>query len=628
VPVSPLQTAALNFLLGVFPVPPFLLPIYHAASVDYGVPWQVLAAINEVETDYGRNLSTSSAGAVGWMQFLPSTWARFGIDANGDGTANPYDPVDAIFSAARYLHAAGASRNLPSAIFAYNHASWYVNSVELRASLLQYLPQPLVDALTGLMQARFPIGGHLGRYARQALARVQLGSQPGVVLGAPSGAPVIASADGRVVSIGRSARLGRYVRLEDSYGNRFTYAQLGSVESQYPVLRPRIESALRIGRALDAGLPHGARIPAATELLASAAQAASRTHPSVASSTAPAKPAGQQGHFVPLVKERLFADPSRAASYAAGGMLQLQSDTAAYAGMDARGAADGPLDYYSETVRLRAGDFALAPLTRGSTVLAGTILGRVAGSPGGAGQIALQISPAGASGPVDPGPVVSGWQLLGNLIAGRASVGRASQAGAYGSDNPWVGQLLLAPRADLERSVLADPRVSVDPCGRRAIQTGGVDRRVLAAIEYLSYAGLSPGISGLPCPTGSRAGAPLEAQFYLTAVAGVPVAGHQQAGGVVDLAIRHLLGLQGVLRPSLIVNARSYSSEAATVSRPDGTAHIEVDFEPTASAASSSVPAALDTAQWKRLIRRLVTMGGQAGAPAPPIGTVTTPAAR
>ena len=76
------------------------------------MPWQVLAGINEIETDYGRNLSVSSAGAVGWMQFLPSTWKEWGVDANGDGIADPYNPVDAIFTAARYLHAAGASKNL------------------------------------------------------------------------------------------------------------------------------------------------------------------------------------------------------------------------------------------------------------------------------------------------------------------------------------------------------------------------------------------------------------------------------------------------------------------------------------------------------------------------------------
>ena len=92
-----------NFFIDSFRIPPFLLPIYQAAGIEYDVPWQVLAAINEIETDYGRNLSVSSAGAVGWMQFLPSTWKQWGVDANGDGVADPYNPVDAIFTAARYL---------------------------------------------------------------------------------------------------------------------------------------------------------------------------------------------------------------------------------------------------------------------------------------------------------------------------------------------------------------------------------------------------------------------------------------------------------------------------------------------------------------------------------------------
>ncbi len=55
-----------------FRVPVFLLPIYQAAGIQYGVRWEILAAINEIETDYGRNLNVSSAGALGWMQFIPS----------------------------------------------------------------------------------------------------------------------------------------------------------------------------------------------------------------------------------------------------------------------------------------------------------------------------------------------------------------------------------------------------------------------------------------------------------------------------------------------------------------------------------------------------------------------------
>jgi Transglycosylase SLT domain len=110
-------------------IPAGLMPIYRAAEREYSVPWNVLAAINKIETDFGRNLAVSSAGAVGWMQFVPATWARYGVDADHDGRKDPYEPADAIFAAANYLRAAGAPGDLEGAIFAYNHADWYVRDV-------------------------------------------------------------------------------------------------------------------------------------------------------------------------------------------------------------------------------------------------------------------------------------------------------------------------------------------------------------------------------------------------------------------------------------------------------------------------------------------------------------------
>jgi hypothetical protein len=100
-------------------IPPGLMPIFARAEAAYGVPWSVLAAINKVETDFGRNQGPSPAGAVGWMQFLPATWARYGIDADGDGRADPADPADAIFTAAAYLRAAGAPGYLRRALLTY-----------------------------------------------------------------------------------------------------------------------------------------------------------------------------------------------------------------------------------------------------------------------------------------------------------------------------------------------------------------------------------------------------------------------------------------------------------------------------------------------------------------------------
>ncbi len=253
-----------------FPMPPFLLPIYQAAGRTYGIPWQVLAGINEVETDYGRDLSISSAGAEGWMQFLPSSWAQYGVDANGDGYADPYNPADAVFAAARYLHAAGGHRNIRQAIFAYNHSQSYVASVMLRAQLLQGTPPQLLSAVADLAEARFPVHAP-SHYADGFPA---LPGHPGRTLVATAiystpGAPVIAVQDGTIIAIGRNAKLGRYVKLRDVYGDTYTYGDLGSVATLYPVLTPRAAAAVA-ARAHVSDLTvsprsrHGGDVPAAS----------------------------------------------------------------------------------------------------------------------------------------------------------------------------------------------------------------------------------------------------------------------------------------------------------------------------------------------------------------------------
>ncbi len=111
------------------------LALWQEAGAAYGVPWEVLGAINKIESNFGRNMGPSSAGAVGWMQFMPDTWARWGMDGDGDGVANPWNPEDAVYAAARYLAAAGAHDDLSRAIFAYNHADWYVQDVLELASV-------------------------------------------------------------------------------------------------------------------------------------------------------------------------------------------------------------------------------------------------------------------------------------------------------------------------------------------------------------------------------------------------------------------------------------------------------------------------------------------------------------
>jgi cell wall-associated NlpC family hydrolase len=115
-------------------IPPEYLRLFVAAGARYRVPWVVLAGIGKVECDDGRDPDPScsqegavnSAGAGGPMQFLASTWAAYAVDGNGDGRTDRWSPADAIFTAAHYLHANGAPRELERAIYAYNHSSAYV----------------------------------------------------------------------------------------------------------------------------------------------------------------------------------------------------------------------------------------------------------------------------------------------------------------------------------------------------------------------------------------------------------------------------------------------------------------------------------------------------------------------
>ncbi|HMS62195.1 MAG TPA: lytic murein transglycosylase [Solirubrobacteraceae bacterium] len=260
---APTTRGVPNILLDGFRVPPFLLPIYQAAGVQYGVRWEILAAINSIETDYGRNLNVSTAGALGWMQFMPSTWASYGVDANNDGRRDPYNPVDAIFAAARYLRAAGAGEDLRRAIFAYNHADWYVNDVLRRAHALSALPPEVVSSLSGMTLGRFPIAApatYAGRLSPKAIkARVSSGNasiateggtRRGRRIFAKAGSPVVAIQDSRVIALGTSRRLGTFIRLRDSYGNTYTYGHLAKLATVYPVARPRKQSLRSIRREL------------------------------------------------------------------------------------------------------------------------------------------------------------------------------------------------------------------------------------------------------------------------------------------------------------------------------------------------------------------------------------------
>ena len=210
--------------------------------------WEVLAAINEIETDYGRNLNVSSAGALGWMQFMPATLGRLRRRRQPGRPEGPVQPGRRDLRRRALPEAAGADTDLRAAIFAYNHADWYVDSVILRARYIGGLPADLVGSLSGLTQGRFPVQAKAtyakevrrkdSRPPRTARTRPTSSSRAsdrkGIKIFAKPGAPVVAVNDGRIVRTGHSRRLGNFVTLQDVYGNTYTYGHLKSVVRVLP----------------------------------------------------------------------------------------------------------------------------------------------------------------------------------------------------------------------------------------------------------------------------------------------------------------------------------------------------------------------------------------------------------
>ena len=419
---GPARIGVPNFFIDKFRIPPFLLPIYQAAGTQYGIRWEILAAINEIETDYGRNLNISSAGALGWMQFMPPTWAAYGVDANRDGEKDPFNPVDAIFAAARYLNAAGAESDIRKAVFAYNHADWYVDSVLMRAQVIGGLPSDLVGSLTGLTQGRFPVhakatyAGQLQKKGNRvakgnpALVVESHEARRGIKIFSRARAPIIAVNDGRVVKLGRSKRLGRFVTVQDVYGNTYTYAHLGEVARSYPA--PKERRKRRGGKRGDAERPrprpHGRRGSRRRPRAARPRSACSRIRrarpPAPCSATSRPPPTSSRSGRR-SASTRATSRPSRSG--------------------------------------------------KGARVIGGTILGRLGSGTRGVPYLRFEIRPAGRGAPrIDPKPILDGWKLLESTAIYRAK-GKNPFFGADAA-NPSIGQLLLLSKEQLVRRVLAD----------------------------------------------------------------------------------------------------------------------------------------------------------------------------
>jgi hypothetical protein len=551
-PFGPAPIGVPNFVIDSFEIPPFLLPIYQACGTEYGIPWEVLASINKIETAFGTNLNVSSAGAMGWMQFIPSSWEMYGLDANGDGREDPYNPVDAICAAASYLKAAGAHENLYDAIFAYNHADWYVQDVLLYARAYGKLPTDLVGSLTGLTEgAHFPVAAD-ARYAddisaRAALSRATpqdreeygnaaevISSSPtrrGINIFAREGAPVVAVNDGVIVKRGHSERLGRYVVLRDAYGNRYLYAKLGTI------VRKQRKIVMPTGKEK--------RIPVDSE----------------------------------NIRPRLHALPDRVES---DGRPQASTsvDSAAATG------ADG-------TIKV------------GSRVIAGTVLARIGGREDGIDpHINFAIRPAGKGAPrIDPKPILDGWKLLEATAIYRAK-----------GKNPLTAKLsgagvLLLPKAMLARRVLADERIEVSECDRVEIRAGQIDRRLLAALAYLSSQGYRLTITSMLCgrhgsitTSGNISNHSFGGAADIALIDGVPVLGNQGPGSITEDLLRAVLRLQGTMAPDELISLQELGGPSFAMS--DHADHVHIGYSPVGDGEARFVQL-LKPDQWTRLTDRL-----------------------
>jgi hypothetical protein len=601
-----------NFVIDSFEIPPFLLPIYQSCGTEYGIPWQVLAGINKIETAFGTNLNVSSAGAQGWMQFIPSTWAAYGVDANNDGTKDPYNPVDAICAAARYLRAAGGDKDIRQAIFAYNHADWYVDEVLLYANQYGKLPDALVGSLTGLTEgAHFPVAAD-ARYAddlndaaalaRSSTERKGAGNAADVISSDASrrsiniysslNAPVVAVNDGVIKKIGENTKLGKYIVLQDAYGNQYTYAQLGSIEKTHPVPRSRNLSS----KDFKLQTPNSDSAPStpATAGDNSAKGAAAKAAPA----SAPSAATSENG------RQRLFALPQRSGNAANASNSGIGGQLDQLLGRSVPGYETFK-SAFSDSLQFDANTMQLKPLKKGSKVTGGTVIGRVGQTGTQPPHLNFAIQPAGRGAPtIDPKPILDGWKLLETT-----AIYRAADKNPF-SNNPTVSQVLLMSKGALEQRVLNDPALSIYSCGRNDIQTGQIDRRVLAVMEYLVAKGYRLTITSLKCGHSYlTAGGNVSAHSYgdavdIAAVNGIPITGHQGPGTITEAVIKDLLLLQGTMRPAQIISLMDLGPP--TFILPDHYNHIHVGYTFTTSGSSiKQLGQILKPEQWQRLIQRL-----------------------
>jgi murein DD-endopeptidase MepM/ murein hydrolase activator NlpD len=612
-----------NVVIDQFSIPPFLLPIYQACGTQYDIPWQVLASINRIETAFGTNLNVSSAGALGWMQFMPATWEAYGVDANDDGRKDPYNPVDAICAAARYLNAAGGADDLRTAIFAYNHADWYVDEVLLYANQYGKLPDDLIGSLTGLTEgARFPVAAD-ARYAddiseREAAKRATkrggsgnvsetISDSPtrrGINIYSKENAPVVAVNDGVIKKVGENKKLGKHIVLQDSYGNTFTYAGLGKVSDAYPVPKERELSAddFRLVSGGDDKPSAPASRSSREDAKLLAATDAQRSEPAD-------REEAEQAALGPLntedMRERLYAYPERPKNVGRAGVTgQLDEMLATrFPGYESfKSYLGGVMKFDSKTMELK-------PLHEGSKVVAGTVLGRIGPATELAPHVNFSIEPAGRGAPkIDPKPILDGWKLLE-----ATAIYRAAGKNPFEGTGVSIGQILLMSKEQLERRVLANPDLQLAACDREYVRGGQIDRRLMAIMEYLTARGYQLTITSMLCgretsitTSGNVSHHSFGSAIDIAAINDQPVLGNQGPGSLSYSLVRDTLSLQGTMLPDQVISLMDMGGPSFAMS--DHADHVHIGYAPTSGPGSDpdkQFVQLLKPDQWERLIGRI-----------------------
>ncbi len=267
-----------------------------------------------------------------------------------------------------------------------------------------------------------------------------------------------------------------------------------------------------------------------------------------------------------------------------------------------------------EVTGRREGETKFKRLRRGADVPGGTVLGYLGRE---TPVLRFGIRPAGEDAPlIDPKPMLDGWRLLEESAVYRPS-GKSVLHPGDEDATLSIGQAILLPKTLLARRVLADSRIQIYPCGRTDIETGRIDRRILATLAFLAESGLHPTVTSLQCgrigsitTSGNLSHHSTGTAVDIAAINGVPILGHQEPGGVTDRAVRALMRLQGTVAPAQIISLLDLGG--ATFAMGDHHDHIHVGYQPGTDtghghggAAVGAATSILEATQWDEVVDRV-----------------------